>query len=56
MTKVNEEGIAHTRDYKPCYGPLKLTPSCNINLIGVIPTTMDAVSATIVAGGRARFQ
>jgi hypothetical protein len=49
----------------PCYGPLKLKPSSNISLIGVIivfiyygppPTTMDAVSATIVAGGQAQFQ
>ena len=49
----------------PWYGPFKLTKSSNINLIGVIslrvcywpsPTTMDTVSATIVAGGRARFQ
>jgi hypothetical protein len=40
-------------------------PSYYINLIGVInvfvsygppSTTMDAVSATIVAGGRAQFQ
>ena len=44
---------------------LKLMSISNLNLIGVIslficywspPTTMDAVSATIVAGGRARFQ
>jgi len=47
-----------------CYGPFKLTPSYFINLIGVIhlfvsywpqPLTMDTVSATIVAGGQARF-
>jgi hypothetical protein len=54
-----------TRSQKePCYGPLKLTTSSNINLIGFIslfvsywppPATMDAVSAPIVAGGRARF-
>ena len=40
-------------------------PSSNINLIGVIslfvcywplPLTMDAVLATIVAGGQAQFQ
>jgi hypothetical protein len=40
-------------------------PSSNINLIGVIsllvcywppPTTMDAISATIVVGGRARIR
>jgi hypothetical protein len=50
---------------RPCYDPFKLTPSYDINVIGVIslcisfrppPPTMDAVSATIVAGGRARFQ
>jgi hypothetical protein len=44
----------------PCYGTFKLTPSYYINLIGVInvfiyygppPMTIDAVSATIVAGG-----
>jgi hypothetical protein len=49
----------------PWYGPFKLTKSSIINLIGVIslsvcywpsPTTMDTVSANIVAGGRARFQ
>jgi len=49
---------------QPCYGPLKLTPSSNINLVGLIslfvcywlpPTTMDAVLATIVAGGRDQF-
>ena len=43
----------------------KLTPSYKVNLIGVIslficywpsPMTMDAVSATIVAGGQAQFQ
>jgi hypothetical protein len=47
------------------YGTFKLTPSYYINLIGVInvfvyygppPTTMDAVLATIVAGGRDQFQ
>jgi hypothetical protein len=46
----------------PCYCPL---PSSIINLIGVIslfvsywppPATIDAFLATIVAGGRARFQ
>jgi hypothetical protein len=45
---------------RPCYGPFKLTQSYDINLIGVIsfficywplPMTMDAISATIVAGG-----
>ncbi len=50
---------------EPCYSPFKLTPSYNINLIGVIslfgcywpsPTMMDAVSATIVAGRRAQIQ
>jgi hypothetical protein len=44
---------------------LNKTPSYYSTLIGVIyvfvyygppPTTMDAVSATIVAGGRAQFQ
>jgi hypothetical protein len=49
---------------RPCYGPFKLTPSYYINLIGVIglfvsfwlpPPTMDAVLATIVAGGQAQF-
>jgi hypothetical protein len=54
-----------THSYGPCYGPLKLTPSSNINLIGVISlflcywpplTTMYAVLATIVANGQARFQ
>ena len=48
-----------------CSGPLKLTLSSNINLIGVInlfvcywppPATLDAVSATIVASGWAWFQ
>ena len=42
-----------------------ITPRYYINLIGVInvfvyygppPTTMDAVSTTMVAGGRAQFQ
>ena len=46
----------------PWYGPFKLTPSYYFNLIGVIslfisywppPPTMDAVTATIVAGRRA---
>jgi len=50
---------------KTCCGPFKLTPSYDNNLIGVIslcisfwppPPTMDAVSATIVAGGRVWFQ
>ncbi len=50
---------------RPCYGPFKLTPSYYINLIGVIslfvsywppPTTMDAVSATIITGGWARVR
>ena len=44
---------------------IKLTTSCNINLIGLIslfiwywllPVTMDAISATIVAGGWAQFK
>ena len=47
-----------------CYGPFKLTPSYDIILIGVIslcisfwppPPTMDAILATIVAGGQARI-
>ena len=49
-----------------CHGQFKLMPSyyIYINLIGVISLfvsywpplpTMDAISATIVAGGRARF-
>jgi hypothetical protein len=47
---------------RPCYGPFKLTPRHYIILIGVIslylsywspPTIRNAVSATIVAGGRA---
>jgi hypothetical protein len=55
----------HNHSQGPCYSPLKLTTNSNINLIGVIilflsyvppPATMDAVSATIVAGGQARFQ
>ncbi len=46
----------------PCYSPFILMPSYNINLIGVIslfvrywpsPTTINAVSATIVADGHA---
>ncbi len=50
---------------EPCYSPFKLTPSYNINPIGVIslfgcywlsPMIMDAVSATIVASGRAQIQ
>jgi hypothetical protein len=50
---------------RPCYGPFELTPSYYINIIGVISLcvyfwpplpTMDAVSATIVAGGQAQFQ
>ena len=50
---------------RPCYGSFKLTPSYYIDLIGVISLfvsyllplkTMAGVSATIVAGGRARFQ
>ena len=49
---------------KACYGLLKLMPSININLIGVIslfvsywllPATMNAVLATIGAGGQARI-
>ncbi len=49
----------------PCYGPLKLMLSSSINLIGVLSLficywpplmTMDAVLATIVAGGQAQFQ
>jgi hypothetical protein len=48
----------HNHSYGPCYGPLKLTPSSNINLIGVVSlfvsywpplATMDAISTTIVA-------
>jgi hypothetical protein len=55
----------HNHCSGPCYVPLKLTPSSNINLIGVIssfvsywlpPATMDAVLATIVAGRQARIQ
>ncbi len=50
---------------RPYYGLYKLKKSLNINLICVIslfvrflplPTTMDAVSATIVDGGRAICQ
>ncbi len=50
---------------RPCYGPFKLMPSYNINLIGVIilfvwywppPATMNAVLATIVAGRQAQYQ
>ena len=50
---------------RPWYGPLKVTPSYDINLIGIIrlficywlsPTTMGTVLATVVAGGQARFQ
>ena len=49
---------------RPCYGPFKLTPSYDINLIGVInlcvsywppPPTMGAISATIVASGQTQF-
>jgi hypothetical protein len=55
----------HNHSYGPCYGPLKLTLSSNINLIGAIsllvcywppPATMNAVSATIVAGRRAQIR
>jgi hypothetical protein len=51
-----------SRGKGPCYGPLKLIASSKINLEGYIslfvsywppPTTMDAILATIVAGGRA---
>jgi hypothetical protein len=50
---------------EPYYSLFKLTPSYNINPIGVISlfgcyclslTTMDAVLATTVAGGRAQIQ
>jgi len=53
------------RSEGPCYGPFILTPSYYINVIGVIsifvsywppPTTRDAVSTTIVAGGRAQIR
>jgi hypothetical protein len=53
-----------THSKGPCNGPLKLMPSRNINPEGFIslfisywlpPLTMDAVSATIVAGRRARL-
>jgi hypothetical protein len=56
-------GVIIAKDH--VYGTFKLMPSYYINLIGVInvfvyygppPTTMDAVLATIVAGGRAQFQ
>ena len=50
---------------RPCYCPFTLILSYYLNLIGVIslfvsywppPTTRDTISATIVAGGRARIQ
>ncbi len=49
---------------RPCYGPLKLKlrhKDVNYNVIslllcfGHLPTMMDAISATIVAGGRANI-
>jgi hypothetical protein len=55
----------HNCSYGPCYGSFKLMPSYYINLIGVTslfvsywlpPTTIDAVLATIVAAGQARFR
>jgi hypothetical protein len=54
--------IVLAKSKTPFYGPFKLMTSSNINLIGVIslcvcywpaPTTMNAVLATIVAGGQA---
>ena len=57
--------LIETVAIRPCYGPFKLTPSYDINLIGVIssfvsywlrPVTMDAVLATIIASGQARIQ
>ena len=56
-------GVFKAKDHVMVH--LNKTPSYYINLIGVInvfvyygppPATMDDVSATIVAGGRAQFQ
>ncbi len=57
--------INNNRSQRPCYGPLKLKLRHSniyynkISLLlcfGHLPTTMDAVSATIVAGGQALIQ
>jgi hypothetical protein len=56
--------INNNHSQRPCYGPLKLKVRHSdiyydtISLLicfGHPPTTMDAVSATIVAGGRANI-
>jgi hypothetical protein len=56
--------IHYNHSQRPCYGPLKLKLSRSniynnvISLLlcfGLPPMTMDAVLATIVAGGRARI-
>jgi hypothetical protein len=57
--------IDNNHSQRPCYGPLKLKlrhSNIYYNVIslllcfGHLRTTMDAVLATIVAGGRARIQ
>jgi hypothetical protein len=56
--------IDNNRSQKPCYGPLKLKLRHSNNYyneislllcFGCPPTTMDAVLATIVAGGQANI-
>jgi hypothetical protein len=56
--------IDKNRSQRPCYGPLKLKlrhNDFNYNVISLLlcfgrpPTTMDAILATIVAGGRANI-
>jgi hypothetical protein len=56
--------INNNRSQRPCYGPLKLNLRHNdvyYNVISLLlcfghpPMRMDAISATIVAGGRANI-
>jgi hypothetical protein len=56
--------IDNNRNQRPCYGPLKVKrrhSNINYNVISLLlglgrpPTTMDAVLATIVAGGQANI-
>ena len=56
--------INNNRSQRPCYGPLKLKlrhRDIYYNVISLLlcfghpPMTMDAVSATIVAGGQANI-
>jgi hypothetical protein len=56
--------INNNHSQRPCYGPLKLKlrhSDIYYNVISLLlcfgrpPTSMDAVSATIVAGGRANI-